>query len=267
MSVSCVQYFLLYCGFAFICIFVLRYIFMSFSLYYGFRVEFSCFFFFSSRRRHTSCALVTGVQTCALPISLPQAAIPWPCCGTARGLRCRSTACSRTIRTARIPSLPRCSRSRRTRWRGVSMIAAGRRPALPQSKAWHRPSLSEGRKTVSRAATTSAMPKPRSIEELRELVVLISREQSPISLGGKALDVLARLVDAPEQAAVRTISELGDLLSVNASTLTRLSKKLGFAGFTDFQNIFRQAIADDQRYLYSRQAGRLMSTKPAGDER
>src|SRR3546814_1941123 len=29
----------------------------------------SLFFFFSSRRRHTRCALVTGVQTCALPIS------------------------------------------------------------------------------------------------------------------------------------------------------------------------------------------------------
>src|SRR3546814_1719543 len=29
-------------------------------------VKFS--FFFSSRRRHTRCALVTGVQTCALPI-------------------------------------------------------------------------------------------------------------------------------------------------------------------------------------------------------
>src|SRR3546814_9607938 len=27
-------------------------------------------FFFSSSRRHTRCALVTGVQTCALPISL-----------------------------------------------------------------------------------------------------------------------------------------------------------------------------------------------------
>src|SRR3546814_4184770 len=27
-----------------------------------------CDFFFSSRRRHTRCALVTGVQTCALPI-------------------------------------------------------------------------------------------------------------------------------------------------------------------------------------------------------
>src|SRR3546814_9777672 len=30
-----------------------------------------CVFFFSSRRRHTRCALVTGVQTCALPICGP----------------------------------------------------------------------------------------------------------------------------------------------------------------------------------------------------
>src|SRR3546814_2991960 len=30
---------------------------------------FVLFFFLSSRRRHTICALVTGVQTCALPIS------------------------------------------------------------------------------------------------------------------------------------------------------------------------------------------------------
>src|SRR3546814_2843129 len=33
-----------------------------FDVFYG-------VFFFSSRRRHTRCALVTGVQTCALPIS------------------------------------------------------------------------------------------------------------------------------------------------------------------------------------------------------
>src|SRR3546814_7252456 len=32
---------------------------------------FCFFFFFSSRRRHTRCALVTGVQTCALPIYCP----------------------------------------------------------------------------------------------------------------------------------------------------------------------------------------------------
>src|SRR3546814_2050223 len=31
-------------------------------------LKYALFFFFSSRRLHTSCALVTGVQTCALPI-------------------------------------------------------------------------------------------------------------------------------------------------------------------------------------------------------
>src|SRR3546814_3200178 len=52
------------------------------------RVRFSCvfsfiFFFFSSRRRHTRCALVTGVQTCALPI--------YPCARSAGG-DCRQPA-------------------------------------------------------------------------------------------------------------------------------------------------------------------------------
>src|SRR3546814_18854510 len=44
---------------------------MFLSLRLCFRDLFFCFllcFFFSSRRRHTRCALVTGVQTCALPI-------------------------------------------------------------------------------------------------------------------------------------------------------------------------------------------------------
>src|SRR3546814_7396864 len=31
-------------------------------------IVFMLIFFFSSRKRHTRCALVTGVQTCALPI-------------------------------------------------------------------------------------------------------------------------------------------------------------------------------------------------------
>src|SRR3546814_11198211 len=35
----------------------------------------ACYFVLSSRRRHTRCALVTGVQTCALPISAAQAVL------------------------------------------------------------------------------------------------------------------------------------------------------------------------------------------------
>src|SRR3546814_3208488 len=34
-------------------------------------------FFFSSRRRHTRCALVTGVQTCVLPISTLPTGTAW----------------------------------------------------------------------------------------------------------------------------------------------------------------------------------------------
>ncbi|HEY9539699.1 MAG TPA: MurR/RpiR family transcriptional regulator [Kiloniellaceae bacterium] len=116
----------------------------------------------------------------------------------------------------------------------------------------------------------NAMRKPRNLEELRELVVRIRRDEAEVSLGGKAFDVLAKLVEAPEQAAVRTISELGAVLSVNASTLTRLAKRLGFDGFNDFQSVFRQAIANDERYFYSRQAGRLLSAQAAespGDDR
>src|SRR3546814_4447755 len=48
-------------------------------------------FFFSSRRRHTRCALVTGVQTCALPIS-------WsPCSAPARVEPVRSPLFSKDV--------------------------------------------------------------------------------------------------------------------------------------------------------------------------
>src|SRR3546814_8566671 len=48
------------------------------SVYYVFFGVFSALFVFSSRRRQTRCALVTGVQTCALPIStsFPSSKLP-----------------------------------------------------------------------------------------------------------------------------------------------------------------------------------------------
>src|SRR3546814_6568019 len=67
------------------------------------------FFVFSSRRRHTRCALVTGVQTCALPICLaPGSSIdPCTCFGARMLVKCGraslpratngSSACERQI--------------------------------------------------------------------------------------------------------------------------------------------------------------------------
>src|SRR3546814_17518639 len=56
------------------------YVFLVISLYLfcGFFICTIFLFFFSSRRRHTRCALVTGVQTCALPISIRPCS-PWAC--------------------------------------------------------------------------------------------------------------------------------------------------------------------------------------------
>src|SRR3546814_2877376 len=49
--------------------YILLFVFMFCALFISFLLCFYLFFFFfSSRRRHTRCALVTGVQTCALPI-------------------------------------------------------------------------------------------------------------------------------------------------------------------------------------------------------
>src|SRR3546814_9012410 len=60
-----------------------------------FKYVFVCFFFFfSSRRRHTICALVTGVQTCALPISSSYLRALW------NGMRYPASITSTTVLAA-----------------------------------------------------------------------------------------------------------------------------------------------------------------------
>lgn len=99
---------------------------------------------------------------------------------------------------------------------------------------------------------------PRTVEDLQQLVSRIQAGASKIKMGPRTYRTLARLVDAPRQAAVYTISELAIALGVNASTLTRLSKRLGYAGFSDFQSVFRRHIAHGDDF-YSERAGRFLA--------
>jgi hypothetical protein len=78
----------------------------------------------------------------------------------------------------------------------------------------------------------------------------IGRDEAQVSLGGKAHTVLAKLLERPEEVAVRTITDLAASLDVSASTLTRLSTKLGYAGFADFQSVFRDSLAERHRHFY-----------------
>lgn len=106
--------------------------------------------------------------------------------------------------------------------------------------------------------TTSPAKTPQSLDDLRRLALSLARGEGDVALRGKTASVFSRLVDAPEQAAVRSISELAASLGVNPSTLTRLAKRLGFEGFSDFQSVFRDAIASEPRYFYSRRADQLL---------
>src|SRR3546814_16321215 len=135
------------------------------------------YFFFSSRRRHTRCALVTGVQTCALPIS--------PCCR-------RSAAAPSGARSARqVPTRngprqsARCECRTRQRLRrqlrqaleGLSRIAPFQRRVVLQRPPSHRatrahtrrlrglapppPSLRDGLSSQVSAALPLACPHSR----------------------------------------------------------------------------------------------------------
>jgi DNA-binding MurR/RpiR family transcriptional regulator len=123
--------------------------------------------------------------------------------------------------------------------------------------------LNETAPATPAPAADDATP-PRSVDGLRELLIRIGRDEAGLSLGGKAHTVLARLLERPEEVAVRTITDLAAALDVNASTLTRLCTKLGYTGFADFQSVFRDTLAQRHRHFYSQQAQRLVTENKAG---
>src|SRR3546814_7462912 len=114
-------------------------------------VDCVCFFFFSSRRRHTRCALVTGVQTCALPIShvatLPDTVPIW-----GESDESCANGVFRHPPDARVP-IPDQSRPARPTWEGQG---ADRRPCRDTDPPAH-----------------SAADKGRSEEQTSELQSLL----------------------------------------------------------------------------------------------
>src|SRR3546814_447443 len=107
----------------------------------------SCFFFFSSRRRHTRCALVTGVQTCALPILCSSCASA----GAAK-LEIHSAASAAIILPAmfQLPSSPDGSANRRPFARRIWVSARGRAWSAPLL-AWRLPRRWKGLRARARS--------------------------------------------------------------------------------------------------------------------
>jgi len=95
---------------------------------------------------------------------------------------------------------------------------------------------------------------PKTLPELRDLLLQLSRGQAGISLGPKALKALARILDLQGDPALLSITALSSKLDVNASTLTRLARNLGYSGFGDFQQVLLSASMAAPGQFYTQQA-------------
>lgn len=106
---------------------------------------------------------------------------------------------------------------------------------------------------------------PQTLNQLRNLVVQIRARKASAKLGGRALRALEGIVDAPGQMAMSSISEVAAAAGVNASTLTRLAKRLGYGGFNEFQDVFRHDLYG-KSHFYSERARDLLKAAPGQEQ-
>ncbi|MDT3719052.1 MurR/RpiR family transcriptional regulator [Pseudomonas oryzihabitans] len=105
-------------------------------------------------------------------------------------------------------------------------------------------------------STASALA-PDTVGGLKELLAAIESGAVDIALGSSSVRVLTALIESPQRAAVSSITELAEQVNVNASTLSRLARRLGYSGFSKLQDVFRRELTEG-RSFYSDQASRLV---------
>src|SRR3546814_671601 len=170
-------------------------------------------FFFSSRRRHTRCALVTGVQTCALPIFL-QLPAPQHACSAARLFpqHARKTPCPHPC-SSRSPSPPhwcwpprrrrRCKpRSRPLRPRPSTTSANSLLPSPPARTSTHTPTANGSRPTRSPRTASAGARSPSSATRACRPSAASSKRQTPAPTPPPPL-ATARVLAAAPQASLQ----------------------------------------------------------------
>lgn len=97
---------------------------------------------------------------------------------------------------------------------------------------------------------------PLSLAHLRECVTDIRAGNLPLRVGRRSLQAIEVMVANPSQAASKSIGDLASVLNVNASTLSRLARTLGYKSFSEFQGVFRRHVTNSGR-RFSDRANRL----------
>jgi len=95
---------------------------------------------------------------------------------------------------------------------------------------------------------------PATIEDLSALLAAIVRGESSIVLGPKARTALGKIIDLRGNPALLSITALAEKVGINASTITRLARSLGYSGFSTFQEVLLAASLTPPGEFYLRQA-------------
>jgi DNA-binding MurR/RpiR family transcriptional regulator len=85
--------------------------------------------------------------------------------------------------------------------------------------------------------TSETTGPPRDFEALKEL--LLARHDS---LPRRLAQVAAFALENPDEIAFGTVASVAQQADVQPSTLIRFAQQLGFAGFSDLQEVFRQQL-------------------------
>ncbi len=104
---------------------------------------------------------------------------------------------------------------------------------------------------------------PDTLEALHSLYLDIQAQPDAYRFGEKSLTSLRGLLTHPKDAAHSSITELAEQLHVSPATLTRLSRRLGFESFNQFQELFKDSLSTPQTPFYSTQVTRLL--EPSSD--
>lgn len=110
--------------------------------------------------------------------------------------------------------------------------------------------------------TKQSLPKapPASLEDLRALLIDITRGTSDIVLGTKARNALGQILDLQGSTDLLSITTLSEKVGTNPSTITRLARSLGFENFGAFQKALFATSAPQPGAFYLKQAQSALSS-------
>ncbi|OPL13211.1 MAG: hypothetical protein AVO38_13900 [delta proteobacterium ML8_D] len=100
---------------------------------------------------------------------------------------------------------------------------------------------------------------PRNIDELRKLYAEIIKSGRQKHFGLISLRIFRYMLDSPAEVAVKSISQIANEHGTNSSTVTRLAQRLGFLGFSDYQQIFRDYVREGASF-YSTQVKNFLES-------